>query len=223
MITQRQASPTTDIVEQKYYSRLAKVIAKCVCKPCNTGWMSRIEKLAGEYLKPMINGDDCALDAQAQKVISTWATLKAMVGHYFYDIREDLPHEAPAPLAEDWRKYFYESFFPPHGWWVLLGSYEGLYPACFKQRTVATRLMNFPPSSLEQGIVMTMIAGRLAVKVFAVRDGRPRYAGANMLLRIWPRSPVILHWPPTELAPVLRTVRFLIDHAATTVVLYSRS
>lgn len=49
------------------------------CEPCNTGWMSQIERRAKLALLPLIEGEQRVLTVEEQHIIATWAYLKAVV------------------------------------------------------------------------------------------------------------------------------------------------
>lgn len=53
-----------------------------VCRPCNNGWMSRLEALAKPILLPLIKGETAVLGARAQATIASWAVKTAMVFEY---------------------------------------------------------------------------------------------------------------------------------------------
>lgn len=52
---------------------------KFVCKPCNTGWMSRMETATKPILAPMIRGHAVTLSEVQQRTLTEWLTLKLMV------------------------------------------------------------------------------------------------------------------------------------------------
>lgn len=51
----------------------------CVCQKCNSSWMSDIETENKPQISAMINGEAVTLDPLQQKLLTRWATLKAMV------------------------------------------------------------------------------------------------------------------------------------------------
>jgi hypothetical protein len=96
----------------------------CVCeKTCNNGWMrQRIENLARPIMIPLISGDASLKGATTrilphqQKIIATWAVLKAMVAEYdpqswvtTHHMQRQYLRRLAAP--------------PPHGWAVWIGPY----------------------------------------------------------------------------------------------------
>lgn len=49
-----------------------------VCPSCNNGWMSDIEHTAKPVLMPMMNGVGTILDPHEQRIVASWAQLKAI-------------------------------------------------------------------------------------------------------------------------------------------------
>ncbi len=52
---------------------------RCVCRPCNNGWMSQLEVQAQRFLQPMLIGDRCGLDMAGQTTVAVWSLKTAMV------------------------------------------------------------------------------------------------------------------------------------------------
>src|ERR1700691_1436157 len=50
----------------------------CVCKKCNNGWMSGLEKTAQKFLGAMIEDLAITLDRQQQQTLVEWAVKCAM-------------------------------------------------------------------------------------------------------------------------------------------------
>jgi hypothetical protein len=62
------------------HERPGPVITKkirAVCGDCNNGWMSRLETAVKPIILPMIRGDACTLDTEAQALLARWITMKA--------------------------------------------------------------------------------------------------------------------------------------------------
>jgi hypothetical protein len=55
---------------------------RVVCRPCNTGWMSRLETATKPILRPLMLGEATHLDRESQTILSAWASLKAMVAEF---------------------------------------------------------------------------------------------------------------------------------------------
>ncbi|MFL5900826.1 MAG: hypothetical protein ACJ75S_06470 [Solirubrobacterales bacterium] len=52
---------------------------KGVCVSCNTGWMAQVEGIAKEFAEPLVKGEPCFLDKEAQMFISAWSYMKILV------------------------------------------------------------------------------------------------------------------------------------------------
>src|SRR5689334_18116997 len=57
----------------------AAVRVRAVCKTCNNGWMSNLEKAAKPSLAAMLNDISIGLDHAEQTLVATWAMKTAMV------------------------------------------------------------------------------------------------------------------------------------------------
>src|SRR5580692_7619125 len=56
-----------------------EVRIRCVCHTCNNGWMNDIEGENKPHMLAMMNDRTTVLDPPAQKLLTRWAILKAMV------------------------------------------------------------------------------------------------------------------------------------------------
>lgn len=81
----RQAEPTKMYAERHgttlrpwrmYQPQLA---IRCVCQPCNNGWMSQLEAQAKPYFQPLLRGQPRVLDMIAKTTITLWIVKTAMV------------------------------------------------------------------------------------------------------------------------------------------------
>jgi hypothetical protein len=61
---------------------LADQTIRCVCEACNGGWMSQIEAAAKPHILAMMHGAPYTLGPDAQSILATWTTLKAMIMEY---------------------------------------------------------------------------------------------------------------------------------------------
>jgi hypothetical protein len=61
---------------------------KCVCEPCNNGWMSKLQETAKPHLIPLITGSDFSIDGdEKKKAILSWATMSSIILEYA-DVRK---------------------------------------------------------------------------------------------------------------------------------------
>lgn len=98
------------------YGSAAALKLPQVCKPCNTGWMSLLERRAKPLLVPMIRGRGTSLTPAEQRIVAAWAQLKMIS----YDARRD-PRSLPATTAHE----FSQVRQPRESVLVLLGAFEG--------------------------------------------------------------------------------------------------
>jgi hypothetical protein len=81
----------------------------CVCATYNNGWMrQKIDERARPIMIPLIQGQQARLSPDQQRIISTWAVMKAMVAKYA-DFEYVTTHHTQ-------RKYLMKHHLPPrHG------------------------------------------------------------------------------------------------------------
>ena len=68
---------------------IASATTNLVCHPCNTGWMSRLERRAKPVLRPLISGKGRRLNLGEQLLMSTWAAKTAIVIEATLSLPED--------------------------------------------------------------------------------------------------------------------------------------
>ncbi len=164
------------------------LVTKSVCKVCNEGWLEReIETPARELATPLILGHEpTLLDGVAQARLAAWAAKIAMLGRY--------AHEPSEPVADDWLEYLRDHFAAPPTWYVWTTGYSAERPITYENRDVTLRLPDDPVGS--KGILMTIVIGHLALKVFGLRGGVPTNPPSTHLFRIWPPASETVSWPP---------------------------
>jgi hypothetical protein len=107
----------TDADVRQWPANEIDVRVRWVCRPCNSGWMSRLEARAKPALAPMIRGQATTLDQPEQLLVATWATKTAMV-------LEFLKHESSAASADD-RAWVRRYDSPPPTARVRIARYVG--------------------------------------------------------------------------------------------------
>jgi hypothetical protein len=90
----------------------------CVCAACNNGWMrQQIENRARPIMILLIKGQHVRLSPDQQKIIATWAAMKAMVAEYG-ELESVTTHHAH-------RKYLMRHRLPPQrGWSIWIAHYR---------------------------------------------------------------------------------------------------
>jgi hypothetical protein len=108
-----------DKKEEIYYRRagdphVRKV--RCVCGPCNNGWMSQIQENTKICLVPMLRGSEARLHKRAQTFLASWATMMVMVSEY-------LDRGKVAVPTTD-RRWFFNKKCPPSHWRIWIGRHN---------------------------------------------------------------------------------------------------
>jgi hypothetical protein len=174
---------------------------RCVCGPCNNGWMRKqIDERARPIMIPLIKGDAVRLSPDQQHVLAAWAVMKAMVAEY---------GESECVTAHHThRKYLMRTKLPPKkGWSVWIANYvrkDGpvhwlstpflLLP----DRLVAKRVDR--RATFYNSQVSTQIVGQLFIQV--IRSPHPRLATlwrfslprGQSIYRIWPPTSYGIRW-----------------------------
>jgi len=89
---------------------------KCVCAPCNSGWMSGIQEKAKPFLIPLFEGAPTALDDEAQQLVAAWVTLASIVAEF------DKRSERAVPDKER-QRFYREKATPADTWKIWIGAY----------------------------------------------------------------------------------------------------
>jgi hypothetical protein len=180
--------------------------AVCVCGPkCNNGWMrSKIENPSIPLLKKLIQGQyNGRLFPNQQKMIASWAVLKAIVSQY------DIGENVTVP-AED-RTFLMNNHYPPlEGWGVWIAHFshhpKRAHPSSWVAVPFYMPARDEPPSidgrpPYYNSAAFTQIIGELFIRSihttfpnFARRIRFPLPDGGT-LLRIWPPSEISIAWP----------------------------
>ena len=56
-----------------------KICVKCVCQPCNTGWMSVLQSRGKPVIERLLDNPTCTLSIHDCKTVSLWAVMTTMV------------------------------------------------------------------------------------------------------------------------------------------------
>lgn len=171
-------------------------VVRCVCGPCNHGWMSAIENEVKPYLKPMIQGRQRILGTKAQAALAKWIFLKVLMFDQWRKDDRVVPREHYAS--------FYVEREPPPRARVMTAAYEG---GTSIGRYSDVTLDLTPPGATRplpdlDAYLATITIHHAVLQVFGHRSGqeldftRPANLAAAVT-RIWPpRMPVA--WPPNR-------------------------
>jgi hypothetical protein len=140
---------------------------KCVCRPCNNEWMSRLQETAKPYLVPMINGNHTILLRRGQRAIAAWAAMMVMVSEYTNE-------EFIAVLHRD-RAWLKDREIPPSRWQIWIGDIQA--GGTRYLHTMSWLLMSCKNKKLDRQ--SSKKSSELSLKVRQPRTRKPRrYASA---------------------------------------------
>ncbi len=176
-------------VGRKWGGPQLDIKVKRVCEPCNSRWMSAIEKAAIPYLKPMIRGQQVPLDEQARDIVATWAFLRVVMAEY--------THPKQIAIPEAHRRWLYKERRPPRqGVYVWLAGYVGEQWGGFYQHVPLATHKRPIGSGYRPGHMnaygVTFAIYKLVFQVFGATTAPPggdlRHTGplGNATFRIWP-------------------------------------
>ena len=90
---------------------------RCVCVPCNTGWMSRLQSVARQDIEPLVRGQSVYLSAARRRRIASWATMFCMV----YEQADDVDTQTTTQAL---RQSFKANQTPPPDWFFWIGHHR---------------------------------------------------------------------------------------------------
>jgi len=91
-----------------------------VCTPCNTGWMSRLEKGVNPIIEGLIFGREKIIHPYDEFVVATWITKTCLA--------YDAGHTNPWIPAEMGSRRFYETGYPLFGVHAMIGHDPNIIP-----------------------------------------------------------------------------------------------
>lgn len=168
--------------------------AKCVCKPCNEGWMHELETSAEPILAPLIQGKSAVWHEWRQTIAAFWAVKTAMMLEQTQKLRA-----IPAEIYPLFRKYQ----TPPPYCQVWTAAYDGDIPHNFGRGAIRMALTTpegvaVPNEFAAYGAFVQI--GALAFRIFGhlFENGPtnvPQGELARALVSIRPVVPAAA-WPP---------------------------
>lgn len=169
-----------------------------VCRGCNNGWMSRMEKRTRPILMPLIQGIPHSKSTFDLQYLATWIAKTVMVAEYAF------PDHISIPDRE--RLHMYANLAPPDNWTIWIADYRG-----FKWRNLAIfhhmgRVLPpkppEPSKSTSPDTHFTSIGmGHVFIQVVGTNTGLHFDSDNDAFRRIWPLSKLALTWPPAR--PIL--------------------
>lgn len=171
-----------------------------VCKPCNEGWMAKLERKVKPILAPMLRGEDQTLTRTQQSLLAFWFAKTDMVHE-----RGDVKIRA---IPTEHHRWLYTRHEPPPGTTIFIGHRTSVeQPHRYRCDGAYLRLPGNPPAAGDDldGHWATMLVGHcvcvLFGTVFPESHGSVRFQDgfiAPRLMQIWPVGPDPLHFPPAD-------------------------
>lgn len=167
------------------------------CKPCNEGWMERIEAEARPFLIPMLRNQPVDLNPEAQRAVARWATLKLLIAQLGHGHDKQWVHR-------DRYRLFYIDRSLPTGASVWLGRYSGAgpWPTAYHCREFYLTPNGGEEPDTPNAYLTAFSIGYLAFLYWGneLRRGPTPDVSriSSYLTQIWPATGVI-SWPPPDL------------------------
>lgn len=165
---------------------------KVVCSECNSGWMNQLEENVRPILPPLIRGQSCTLDAEAQQALTVWSLKTLLMFQYTH--RSEVRAVIPADDVGD----FHERRQPTASMLARLGFMN--YPPDDSEPLVDTLCQGYGTAELG-GIawVGTLKIGCMVVQIIRAPDvpqghTLTPFEDLPSLRPIWP-SEGLIGWP----------------------------
>ena len=189
------------------HRKTASVRPKIVCKPCNSGWMSRLQRGARPHVARLVRGEAAHLDTTTQEIVAAWLAMTVISASRAND------SYGGWAIPQTHRKQLQETSVVPTGMqvWIAPCTHDDR-PAGMVARGVRYRLIRLDhvPVVTPAGLMLphraayavALSIGNLAALVFghtydAIWQPVIRYDGllGMALKRILPSAQATLDWP----------------------------
>ena len=198
-----QVAPT-DLKHRHGHTTTRKL--RRVCRSCNNGWMGDLEQLAKPHLSQMMSGQSTYMDADAQKNVVNWITLKGMV--FENNRREDA-----ATTLEQRQRFMTDREIPAYTQIHLFRCGETPWDWQFHRHSASfiaspTPVPLHPRTKNAQSFVLGV--GELLFYVLQAFAADIEFRFERVAARqVWPPVDAIVMWPP-----VMRATRDEAEHLA---------
>jgi len=180
---------------------------RCVCggdakTTCNNGWMRNLEEQARPFLKPLMEGEECRISTEEQRVIAAWISLKSMVAEY--------NEIGVVTTSQSDRDRLRLTQMPPEqGWGIWVGNlerkdwpgYMASTPFAFWPEPERAHLLGVSTDDFN-GQSTFQVVKKLYIQVIRcqvpelVEKWKFDVRASSKLRKIWPPSGYSLVWPP---------------------------
>lgn len=174
-----------------------ELAVRCVCRPCNNGWMSQLEVQAQRFLQPMLIGDRCGLDIVGQTTIALWSVKTAMV-------LEALDHPRQRAYTQLEREQLRTLSAIP--WRTSVWLAASVDPSYFM--STKNRHLDAENANEISGVSITMAFAHIVLQVFTIRvppnvgpttritTNVRRGPWDQVTVQVWPTRRRQASWPP---------------------------
>jgi len=143
---------------EKWVVNNPEIVTKCVCRDCNSGWMSELEVIARPVILPLIEGTAKRITLSQQIKIIAWITKCAMIfdemsGAHFFEHQECVQFRKDLITPVDHTE-------------VWLGYYSGQHLGGYTHHGTGSN--NAPPTP-NKSYVQTMAFGRMVLQLIAIK------------------------------------------------------
>jgi hypothetical protein len=161
----------------------------CVCKPCNSGWMSRLQSSAKPILVPMLEGRDIVLLKNSQTILAAWVGMTVMVAEFASRDKVAIPYSDRVFLRMNQR--------PPSHWRIWIGSHRRQQQPMF-----AHNVLTFTKQKSQIGFTDLPLASNTQTTTICLGEHLVIYAMSSEIARN-----IIRRWRlPTQIAPTLSQI-----------------
>jgi hypothetical protein len=179
---------------------------KCVCGKCNNGWMRRIENVSRLVMIPLILGTKCRVSPNQQKIIASWAILKAMIAEFDVHGHATTHHTQRKSMMKN-------QSMSMDTWTVWIGhyirnrwvAYYGSIPFLYLSDKQLAKRTNMRATYYNSNI-STQVVGQMFIHVIRspasrfIKRWRFSTPDKGSLYRIWPPSQFSVTWPSNSMS-----------------------
>jgi hypothetical protein len=186
-------TPRPTFVRQVRQGHSGTRTVRKVCRPCNSGWISKIDNAANRFAPPLIQGQSITVTQEAQQALATWFAKIATVA--------DARRPADSVVLQSDRDWIMRRSLPPLLWQVWISSYQGTdwRDLALFQHGGILDLTEVTGNHKLKGYVTATTFGIGNLVALVIGSEHPQIEiniGTAVLLlkRIWP-SPSAFRWP----------------------------
>jgi hypothetical protein len=180
---------------------LRTIKLKKVCKVCNGGWMSRLERAAQPLLTRLVQGEATVITPQRQRLIAAWGQLKCVSLDAYYEQEYRGVRHLPARVANE----FCRRTQPLTNSMVVVGRYDA--PSMGVELPWGRLMLNKPATTDDpeiKAVVTTFAFGHLFIQVCVGAWAVPHDVNIVFnttfpeLVQCWPANlDGDFQWPPS--------------------------